>query len=273
MGFDKFLVNFAEFFFGITIAEAIIIVFLIILYNKKKNEITKLIGQLSKKTEDAKKWHDESVNKNLELGGLKNENQKMCQELNEKEILLKDLKAKFVQTNDEQNETSKAARDNNAHFSGGWEALLSKEGRTKVLQKENDDGTIRNEVLFDSPQGEAGANSISNTLDTQEFENKPVLAPISRKYDYLKGLNSGKFLKIIPSPEKSFFRTWVENETRKFEFCGDVEKALANFNAIFDNVCEIVEGKQNGATQIINDEPGTLDSNLKVETPAKIKLA
>lgn len=270
MGFDKFLVNFAEVIFGITTAEAIIIIFLFILYTKKKNEITKLTEQLSKMTENAKKWHDESVNMNSELSGVKRELKEKSQELIEKEKL---LKAKSVQKNDEQNETSKATRDNNAHFSGGWEALLSKEGRIKVQQKENDDGTIRNEVLFDSSQGEAEDNSTSNTLDTLESENKPVPAPISRKYEYLKGLNSGKFLKIIPSPEKSFFRTWVENETRKFEFCGDVEKALANFNAIFDNVCEIVEGKQNGATHIINDEPGILDSNLKVETPAKIKLA
>lgn len=273
MGFDKFLVNFAEVIFGITTAEAIIIVFLITLYSKKKNEIIKLTGQLSKNTGDAQKWHDESVNKNLELSRMKRELQEKHQELIEKEKLIKELKAKSVQKNEEQNGTSKATRDNNAHFSGGWEALLSKEGRIKVQQKENDDGTIRNEVLFDSPQGGAEDNSTSNTLDSLEFENKPVPAPISRKYEYLKGLNSGKFLKIIPSPEKSFFRTWVENETRKFEFCGDVEKALANFNAIFDNVCEIVEGKQNGATHIINDEPGTLDSNLKVETPAKIKLA
>ena len=64
MGFDKFLVNFAEVIFGITTAEAIIIIFLFILYTKKKNEITKLTEQLSKMTENAKKWHDESV-KNL----------------------------------------------------------------------------------------------------------------------------------------------------------------------------------------------------------------
>ena len=46
---------------------------------------------------------------------------------------------------------------------------------------------------------------------------------------------------------------------------------LANINAIFDDVCEI-EGKQNGATQIENIDPGELTNQLKVKTPAKIKL-
>ena len=82
MGFDKFLVNFAEVIFGITTAEAIIIIFLFILYTKKKNEITKLTEQLSKMTENAKKWHDESVNMNSELSGVK-------RELKEKSALLK----------------------------------------------------------------------------------------------------------------------------------------------------------------------------------------
>jgi len=40
---------------------------------------------------------------------------------------------------------------------------------------------------------------------------------------------------------------------------------------IFDDVCEI-EGKQNGATQIYNVEPGILNSQLKVEKKAVIKL-
>ena len=76
---------------------------------------------------------------------------------------------------------------------------------------------------------------------------------------------------MLPSDEKSLFRTWVENGVRKFEFHGNVDNALANFNAVFDDVCEI-EGKQNGATQITNVEPGILSNQLKVEKKAIIKL-
>jgi len=119
----------------------------------------------------------------------------------------------------------------------------------------NDDGTERTEISF-SP-----------------INDKSAPTPLPLKYEYLETANNGQFRKLLPSDEKCFFRTWEENGIRKFEFHGNVEKALANINAIFDDVCEIVEGKQNGATQIVNDKPGTLDSNLKVETPAKIKLA
>lgn len=120
-------------------------------------------------------------------------------------------------------------------------------------QKQNADGTVRTEILFDS--------------NSENFS----AAPLVPRYEYLDTANNGQFRKRLPSDEKSFFRTWLENGTRLFEFHGNVEKALANINAIFDDVCEI-EGKQNGATQIHNVEPGILDSQLKIEKKAKIKL-
>lgn len=108
-------------------------------------------------------------------------------------------------------------------------------------------------------------------IESDHRNDDPVSVPTLIKYDYLEAANSGQFRKLLPSDEKCFFRTWMENGVRKFEFHGNVDKALANINAIFDDVCEI-EGKQNGATQIDNLDPGILDSQLKVEKPAKIKL-
>lgn len=122
-----------------------------------------------------------------------------------------------------------------------------------VQEKTNDDGTIKREIEFDLTDEK-----------TEYVQNPP-------KYDYLEAANAGQFRKLLPSDEKCFFRTWEENGKRKFEFHGNIEKALANINAIFDDVCEI-EGKQNGASNITNVEPGILDSKLKVEKPAKIKL-
>lgn len=132
-------------------------------------------------------------------------------------------------------------------------AKAEREKKNKVQQIINDDGTVTSQIDFD----------LSNE------ETTPVVAP--PKYDFLEAANGGQFRKLLPSDEKSFFRTWEENGIRKFEFHGNVDKALANINAIFDDVCEI-EGKQNGATQISNVEPGILDSQLKVEKKAKIKL-
>ena len=91
------------------------------------------------------------------------------------------------------------------------------------------------------------------------------------QYQYLQEAYDGKFLKLFPSLEKCFFRTWVEGGTRYFEFCGNIAKALANINAIFDDVCEI-EGKRSGATDIENVSAGTLDSELRITSKAKIRL-
>ena len=91
------------------------------------------------------------------------------------------------------------------------------------------------------------------------------------QYQYLQEAYDGKFLKLFPSLEKCFFRTWAEGGTRYFEFCGNIAKALANINAIFDDVCEI-EGKRNGATNIENVSAGILDSELRIISKAKIKL-
>lgn len=140
-------------------------------------------------------------------------------------------------------------------LSSDWSNYAKKESGKGIYLKEtrNDDGTIKSEIEFDDKTDEI----------------VPIIMP--PKYDYLEAANNGQFRKLLSSDEKCFFRTWEENGIRKFEFHGNIEKALANINAIFDDVCEI-EGKQNGASNITNVEPGILDSKLKVEKPAKIKL-
>ena len=90
-------------------------------------------------------------------------------------------------------------------------------------------------------------------------------------YHYLQEANCGKFMKLCPSPDKCFFRTWEEGGARKFEFYGNVDRALANINAIFDDACDI-EGKHSGASDIENISAGTLDSELRIISKAKIRL-
>lgn len=91
------------------------------------------------------------------------------------------------------------------------------------------------------------------------------------QYQYLQEANDGKFMRLLSSPEKCYFRTWEEGGMRKYEFCGNVAKALANINAIFDDVCEI-EGKTSGTTDIENVSAGILDSELRITNKAKIRL-
>lgn len=91
------------------------------------------------------------------------------------------------------------------------------------------------------------------------------------KYKFMQAAVEGRFLKLLTTSEKCFFRTWEERGERKYEFYGNEKKALANINAIFDDVC-VIEGKQNGATVIENLSPGILDENLKIVKKATIKL-
>lgn len=101
-------------------------------------------------------------------------------------------------------------------------------------------------------------------------ENNTTTAP-QIHYQYLQEANGGKFMKMLPSPEKCYFRTWENEGIRKYEFNGNVAKALANINAIFDDVCDI-EGKRTGATDIENVSPGVLDADLRIVNKAKIRL-
>lgn len=105
---------------------------------------------------------------------------------------------------------------------------------------------------------------LSEEFKQQENKNQVL-------YQYLQEANRGKFMKLLLSPEKCYYRTWEEGGVRKYEFSGNVTKALANINAIFDDVCEI-EGKRNGATVIENVSAGTLDSELRITSKAKIRL-
>ena len=76
MRFDTFLTDFSEVFFGLTIAEAIIIIFFVILLNREKIKGKELREEKSKLAIELKRWKDESINKNIELAECKSECQK-----------------------------------------------------------------------------------------------------------------------------------------------------------------------------------------------------
>ncbi len=237
------LAGYGNLLFFIAIIEAIIIIILVILLYRRKDAVDESENVAYLKNE-IKRWKKTCQNLNLELHDLKKESGVMDAEKSKRQ-------PSQVPYSNKQSSDKEPQRTNFDDFVDF--ATKEREKEAYVKETINEDGTVRSEVIYN------------------QTEDKPTSVSISPKYEYLETANNGQFRKLLPSEEKCFFRTWEENGTRKFEFHGNVDKALANINAFFDDVCEI-EGKQNGATQIENVEPGILNSQLIVEKKAKIKL-
>lgn len=248
--FAKLLANYSFPLFSIAIVEAIIIVALVVYALKKRWKA----ADERKKADHLSDVLNEKIKKINELSDAYREVYNECDALRKEKK--KWLCSKDVPSNHDPNRrNAKNESENTWQFNNGWDDFVKGEkGKGNHVQEStNDDGTTRSDIYFDVT---------SEGVD-------PV--PDTPKIEYLEAANGGQFRKLLPSEEKCFFKTWEEKGIRKFEFHGNVEKTLANINAIFDDVCEI-EGKQNGASIIINVEPGILDRNLKVEKKAKVKL-
>lgn len=249
--FFKIIANHPEFFFFIMMIETLLIIILVIyILNKIENERKTnrvLSGRNDKMEREISLWREEynTLWNKYNIIYREFEEQK-----NKKEIWRNEQKPHSKRDNYRPHFNSNNESDN------GLSEYVNNEKKklNRVQEIINDDGSIKTEIDFPLPDN-------MNTPDLT-----------THKYEYLETANGGQFRKLLPSDEKSFFRTWEENGIRKFEFHGNVDKALANFNAVFDDVC-LIEGKQNGATQITNLDPGVLTSQLKVDIPAKIKLS
>lgn len=259
MDFNKFASNYGDIFFIIAIIEAIIIIALVIYFIYKIKDIEdeskrlRFISDVKKANHnDENSWRDEYNKVVKELNQLKKRNRTNPVNNNAHLSLV-----------DNNNESARNETEDTNQLNDGFADYARKETEKGIYVKEtpNEDGTVKSEIDFD----------LTNNEPASDLYNEPAPVLFTPKYDYLEAANGGQFRKLFPSDEKSFFRTWEENGVRKFEFHGNIENALANFNAVFDDVCEI-EGKQNGATHIINVKPGILSSQLKVEKKAQIKL-
>ena len=150
-----------------------------------------------------------------------------------------------------------------------------KKGNQNVtMQQEKSSRSFDNQICpqMSTMTTENSDNSLSDCRTTQ-LQSTVMTEPQTptRIYNYLQEANKGKFIKLLQTPEKCFFRTWEDGGIRRYEFYGNVDKALANINAIFDDVCDI-EGKRSGASDIENISAGTLDSELNIISKAKIRL-
>lgn len=251
MEWSLFLKDNADIFFFLATIEAIVIAgFVVYLFFKRDNDNEKKDVEYASdfynnKNKEVDYWRNAFLDADRKLKALKSDNSQSDQKNKKRYVMVS-------------NETERESPVNK-----GYEAMLkkAKESRNRLIETTNNDGTLKSEIEFE----------ITNNETVSDSSDERVTVTFTPKFEYLEAANGGQFRKLLPTDEKSFFRTWEENGIRKFEFHGSVEKALANINAIFDDVCEI-EGKQSGATQIINVEPGVLSNQLIVETKAKIKL-
>ena len=255
---ENFIISNSDLLFFICIIELIIIVALIVyIYQMRK---INNVNNDDINNNDIIKWKNECNKLNRKVSEL---------EKNLKTVLTTGVTVQRVDSSvhDNKNEKHDADTNRSAQSYNGWSDYIKEQNAKRGDQfKDNE-----NETNDASDNTEEKRCHVEETINDDGTTRTDVIF-VNREYKYLEAANAGQFRKLLPSDEKSFFRTWVENGVRKFEFHGNVDKALANINAIFDDVCEI-EGKQNGATRIDNVDPGILTSQLKVDTPAKIKLS
>ena len=103
----------------------------------------------------------------------------------------------------------------------------------------------------------------------QEHNQEPVVK-------YLKDVGpNGIFNQIFDAPQNCYFKMFdIKDDSAKFEFVGDVKKAIANKDAVFDNTCE-TSGTSRNAKNIKTEEAGELklqNGKWQVTKKAKIKF-
>lgn len=109
-------------------------------------------------------------------------------------------------------------------------------------------------------------------LQKQSAEIEDVKEEASQiHYTYITPSSKERFVESSRGPEKSFFRMWKDGNIFKYEFSGNVDKALANLNAVFDDTCYL-QGSQMNAKSIENVSSGELDKQLNIIKKAVIKL-
>jgi hypothetical protein len=112
---------------------------------------------------------------------------------------------------------------------------------------------------------------LKETVPDSEFEHGEKKEEQMVAYTYLISSGKGRFTQSFRGPDKCFFRMWKDDSVIKFEFSGNIDKALANLNAVFDDTCYL-QGSQMNARDIVNITPGELDEKLNIKKKAVIKL-
>jgi hypothetical protein len=123
-----------------------------------------------------------------------------------------------------------------------------------------------------NPQEKSKEKPKETALDSEsESEAREEKKEQKVAYTYLVSSGKERFSQSFRGPERCFFRMWEEGNVLKYEFSGNVDKALANLNAVFDDTCHL-QGSQMNARNIVNVTPGELDNQLNIIKKAVIKL-
>lgn len=134
---------------------------------------------------------------------------------------------------------------------------------TDMIKFENELSGSKNKTTYNTPQSPrqnkpreqepVAKKSNYETIEKNDHVQPP--ATIDSECVYLKHFKDG-ILEVV-SKEQAFFQVTFEvgGKEGRFEFIGDVRKAVANKNSILDDVCETPNFKRD-ATQIITDKWG-----------------
>lgn len=114
----------------------------------------------------------------------------------------------------------------------------------------------------------------SQSKDKEECVSKEKLDGLQEPFLYAKQFDKGE-LKICNISDAFYKLQMVSDDEAKFEFCGDLSRAMNNFNAVFDDVADYY-GSSSAATKCNTIEKGEAkrinDNKWKVVKKAKIKF-
>lgn len=114
----------------------------------------------------------------------------------------------------------------------------------------------------------------SQSKDKEECVSKEKLDGLQETFLYAKQFDKGE-LKICNISDAFYKLQMVSDDEAKFEFCGDLSRAMNNFNAVFDDVIDHSRSSSS-ATKCNTVEKGEAkrisDSKWKVVKKAKIEF-
>ena len=114
----------------------------------------------------------------------------------------------------------------------------------------------------------------SQSKDKEECVSKEKLDGQQETFLYAKQFDKGE-LKICNISDAFYKLQIVSDDEAKFEFCGDLSRAMNNFNAVFDDVADY-SGSSSAAKKCNTIEKGEAkrinDNKWKVVKKAKIKF-
>ncbi len=150
----------------------------------------------------------------------------------------------------------------------------NKSQNKKVKQSEKRTDDKRSKVSGPLNNKERVDEVTTQSKSKEEGVSKEKLVEPQETFLYAKQFDKGE-LKICNKSDAFYKLQIVSDDEAKFEFCGDLSRAMNNFNAVFDDVIDY-SGSSSTATKCNMVEKGEAkrisDSKWKVVKKAKIEF-